>query len=307
MRVVFMGTPDFAVPSLQALASQHEVLVVFSRPDAASGRGGKLLPSAVKTAAVELGIPVETPRTLRDEQVRARLRELAPELIVVAAYGCILPPAVLELPRYGCVNVHGSLLPRWRGAAPVQRAILAGDETAGVCIMRMEEGLDTGDWCLSHSLPIADMNAQELSSALASVGAQLLLRAIDQLQDGSVVWHAQDDALSCYAAKIEKSELLLDPVASVQDNLRRVRASTSAAPARALICGHPITVLRAQAVPDAHADEGCVVLERKRVLLGAADGAFAPTELKPDGKKAMPAAAWRAGLKDVPLEWGRLA
>ena len=326
MRIVFMGTPDFAVPSLRAVAGKHEVLAVFTRPDAASGRGGKLLPSPVKAAALELGIPVETPRSLRDPQAQARLRELEPELIVVAAYGCILPPEVLETPRYGCLNVHASLLPRWRGAAPVQRAILAGDEVTGVCIMRMEQGLDTGDWCLASAVAVGDRNAQELSDVLASEGAKLLLKAIEQLQDGSISWNVQDDAFSCYAAKIEKAELLLDPAVSVQDNLRRVRASNDAAPARALVCGRPITVQEASPcglsdkrspLEDRSAETSCptpavtlepgeVALERKRVLLGAADGAFALLQVKTDGKKAMPAAAWRAGLHDVDPTWERL-
>ena len=166
MRVVFMGTPRFAAEILDELAEFHEIAAVYTRPDAVRGRGKALAPSPVKEVAERRGFPVRTPRTLRDAEVLSELAAFAPDVICVAAYGAILPKDVLDLPPFGCLNVHGSLLPRWRGAAPIERAILAGDEEIGVCIMAMEEGLDTGDYCVCRSLPAGSRTAAELLSLI---------------------------------------------------------------------------------------------------------------------------------------------
>ncbi|MDR2587550.1 MAG: hypothetical protein LBC23_04745, partial [Coriobacteriales bacterium] len=247
MNIVFMGTPAFAVPALEALASERfSVRLVFTRPDAASARGKALLPSPVRLAAENLGIPVVTPRSfyafagdaehsservplfdvygkrIVDAELLAHIAAIDPDFIVVAAYGMVLPPQVLELPRFGCINTHASLLPRWRGAAPIQRAILAGDEQLGVSIMRMEEGLDTGAYCAAATTRAAGKNARELTGELAQMGADLLVDALPRIADGSAEWAEQDESLVTYADKVAKQELALDPADSALTNLRKV-------------------------------------------------------------------------------------
>ena len=192
MRVVFMGTPRFAAEILDELAEFHEIAAVYTRPDAVRGRGKALVPSPVKEVAERRGLPVRTPRTLRDAAVLSELAAFAPDVICVAAYGAILPKEVLDLPPFGCLNVHGSLLPRWRGAAPIERAILAGDEEIGVCIMAMEEGLDTGDYCVCRSLPAGSRTAAELTEELAALGASALLTALAQAEGGNLRWAAPE-------------------------------------------------------------------------------------------------------------------
>ena len=259
-----MGTPRFAAEILDELAEFHEIAAVYTRPDAVRGRGKALVPSPVKEVAERRGFPVRTPRTLRDAAVLSELAAFAPDVICVAAYGAILPKDVLDLPPFGCLNVHGSLLPRWRGAAPIERAILAGDEEIGVCIMAMEEGLDTGDYCVCRSLPAGSRTAAELTEELAALGASALLTAL-----------AQAEALVTYAEKIAKGELNLDPAESAVANDRRVRASGAAHPARAVVAGRPLTVLAARVADDAPADRlgsGAAALLANRLLLGCAEG-----------------------------------
>jgi len=181
VRIVMMGTPAFAVPTLDALLGAHDVAAVYCRPDRASGRGRKVVASPMKEQALAAGVPVEQPATLRDPEAVATLSSYAPDVIVVAAYGLILPPEVLAVPQHGCLNVHGSLLPRWRGAAPVQRAILAGDEVTGVSIMQMEEGLDTGPWCLQVSVPVDEKSADEPAVELARLLVQLSPEPLDKV------------------------------------------------------------------------------------------------------------------------------
>lgn len=315
MRVAFMGTPAFAATVLEELAVHHEVVGVYTRPDAVRGRGGARTASPVKELALKLGLPVFTPKTLRDDQVQGALSALAPDAICVAAYGAILPREVLEIPRFGCLNVHGSLLPRWRGAAPVERAILAGDQETGVCIMRMEEGLDTGDFCICRSVAVGDTPAPELSDELANLGARALITALAHVEAGCARWVRQDAALATYAEKIGKGELDLDPDSSALCNARRVQASGEAHPARCVIAGRNVTVLRAQVVPadDGLADKLCAlaapqaVFLGKRLLLACAQGLLEVTALKPDGKKAMDARAFAAGsaaLRDGVGTWG---
>ena len=296
MRIVFMGTPAFALPALDALAhSTHDLVCVYTRPDAASGRGKALRPSPVKARAEELGAEVRCPASLRDEDEQAALAELACDLVVVAAYGLILPREVLDIPRLGCVNIHGSLLPRWRGAAPVQRAVLAGDAQVGACLMRMEEGLDTGVFHEAGRTEVGLKGAAELSDEIAHMGAAELVRALPAIEDGSYVWERQDDAQATYAEKIEKAELLLDPGLSCAQFMRRVQASGHSAPARCVVCGRETAVLAARPADDALAAGG-VCLGKKRIALGCADGAVEILQVKPQGKKAMEASAWAAGL-----------
>jgi methionyl-tRNA formyltransferase len=226
LRIVFMGTPDFSVPTLQAIIKAgHEVVACYTRaPKAAGRRGLSLTKSPVHELADAHGIPVFTPRTLRDEDEIARFAEHKADVCVVVAYGLILPKPVLDAPRFGCLNLHGSLLPRWRGAAPIQRAIMAGDAQTGVMVMRMEEGLDTGPVAMTYSTSIgADMTAGELHDELSPAGATLAVQALSALEQGELVFTPQPAEGVVYAHKIEKAEARIDwlaPAASVHNRIR---------------------------------------------------------------------------------------
>ena len=226
MRLIFMGTPDFAVPTLIALAeSGHDIAAVYTRAPAPAGRRGlELQPSPVEREARRLGLPVLTPKTLRDEAAQAEFRAHNADAAVVIAYGLILPKPVLEAPRFGCFNVHASLLPRWRGAAPINRAIMAGDKETGVTIMKMDEGLDTGDMAMVDCIAIEpDMTAGDLHDALARLGADLMLRALAALERGTVALKPQPKQGVTYAAKISKDETRIDwnrPWQQVHNHIR---------------------------------------------------------------------------------------
>lgn len=316
MRVVFMGTPKLAADILVEIAQQHEVVCVYTRPDAVRGRGAKLEPSPVKAAAERLGIPVRTATSLRDAEEQAHLAELAPDAICVAAYGCILPREVLEIPRYGCLNVHASLLPRWRGAAPIERAILAGDEQTGVCIMRMEEGLDTGPYCVRRATEVEGKSGAELTDELANLGARALLTGLSVVEQGGAEWTFQDDAAATYAEKLAKDELYPDPAEPAAAMVRKVLASSEAHPARAVIAGRSATVERVALPDDERAaalcdglEQGAVRFAAKRLFLGTGDGAVEVLSLKPDGKKSMDARAFAAGVQGIKAggcTWGRV-
>ena len=307
MRVVFMGTPAFSASILEAIAPVHEVVCVFTRADAVRGRGKKLEPSAVSAAAQRLGIPVRTPANLRDIVEHQAIADCRPDVICVAAYGVILPPEVLAIPKHGCLNVHASLLPRWRGAAPVERAILAGDEETGVCVMRMEEGLDTGDYCISRAIDVADRSASVLTDQVADLGAHALLTALSQLESGTLYWAMQDESKVTYANKIERGELAISPADDVATLCRKVQASSNAHPSRANVAGKALTVLAARsAASDEQSAKFAEGLEPaqvrfagKRLFIGAADGAVELLEVKPDGKQAMTAKAFAAGVQGI--------
>ena len=306
MRIVFMGTPGFAVPILKVLSDKHDVVLVLTRPDAVRSRGRNLEPSPVKAAAQGLGLPVLEARRMTSE-VQDALREAEADVFCVAAYGCILPDEVLTMAPLGCVNVHASLLPRWRGAAPIQRAILAGDEYAGVSIMRIGHEVDSGAYCAQASCPASGKSADELISELAELGAELLVETLPSIADGTAVWTEQDESLVTYAPKIEKAELKLDPAASAEDDARRVLASTDAAPARCSIAGGSVRVLSVRRAEDApRMVAGEFVIASKRLFLGCADGSLEVGELKPDGRRAMDAAAWAAGRHVSSGSWERL-
>jgi methionyl-tRNA formyltransferase len=297
-----MGTPAFAVPTLDALLADHEVVAVYTRPDAGSGRGRRVAPSAVKQRALDAGVPVFQPPSLRDPAAIDALAALAPDVIVVAAYGTILPPEVVDLPPLGCINVHASLLPRWRGAAPIQRAILAGDDVAGVSIMRMEAGLDTGPWCTTDSTPIDGKDAAWLTSELASMGARALAQALPLIASGGCVWEPQNDAFATYATKVTAADVALFPGLTVSDAWRRVRASGPSAPCRAVIGGRRVTVLSA-APATATAPPGSVVADGG-LLLGMADGTLRVETLVPEGRSAMAATDWLRGARLGPdTQW----
>lgn len=306
MRIVFMGTPSFAVPSLVHLVDAgHDVALVVTRPDAVRGRGKKLEPSPVKARALELGLPVIEANRMEPEVIEA-LRAAQADIFCVAAYGCILPDEVLNMAPLGIVNVHASLLPRWRGAAPIQRAILAGDEVAGVSIMRIGHGVDTGAYCAQASTSVAGKHADGLTADLAELGGKLLADTLPALADGSAVWTEQDESLVTHAAKISKAEMRLVPDMHALDCVRHVLASSDTAPARCVIAGKPVRVLDA-AVADASLAAGAVSKQGKRVFIGLADGSVELLEIKPDGKRAMAASAWAAGLQGSDLSWEALA
>lgn len=295
MRVVFMGTPAFAVPSLRAVAARHEVVAVYTRPDRGSGRGRRVAPGAVKEEALATGLPVHQPSSLRDAAEVERLEGLAPDVIVVAAYGLILPREVLDVPPHGCVNVHASLLPRWRGAAPVQRAILAGDAVTGVSIMRMEEGLDTGPYAAVRQVPVGERDAAELTDLLAEVGADALMETLESIGRATVSWTPQDEGSVTYAAKITAADVALDPSLTTEAALRRVRSSGPSAPCRMMLDGRRVVVVRASsATPGpgqgtARCDDWPVV--------GVADGSIVIEELIPEGRGRMSGDAFCRGVR----------
>lgn len=301
MRIVFMGTPEFAVPSLRALAGAHDVRLVLTRPDAVRGRGRRLEPSAVKAAATELGIDVLETKRITDD-VMAAIRAAEPDAIVVAAFGCILPDAVLTAAPLGCVNVHASSLPRWRGAAPIQRAILSGDARAGVSIMRVVHDLDAGAYCRQADVEVGEKSCPQVMGELAELGARELLVALRQMEDGTAEWVEQDESKVTYARKVEKAEMLLDPAATALDNRRRVQTSLDAAPARMAVAGRGVRVLAARVAGD-EASQGEVIVRHGRVIAGCADGAIELLRVKPDGKREMDASAWAAGLHQSQLAW----
>jgi len=226
LRLIYMGTADFAVPALQALAeSRHEVVAVYTQPARPAGRGMKPRPSPVERAALALGLPISTPVTLKEEKTREQLASLEADLAVVAAYGLLLPQVVLDIPSMGCVNLHGSCLPRWRGAAPIQRAIIAGDQESGVTIIQMEAGLDTGPMLAMETMSIGErMTAQELHDGLAELAATMIVPMVDRIAEGGVKATAQPDDGAVYAHKIEKSEGHIDWQQPAVQIDRQVRA-----------------------------------------------------------------------------------
>ena len=251
MRIVFAGTPDFAVPCLQAAARHNEVVAVYTQPDRPAGRGRGLTASPVKQAALERGLPVYQPLSLRDPAAQAELAALQPDLLVVVAYGLILPKAVLDIPTHGCWNVHASLLPRWRGAAPIQRAIQAGDSHSGVCLMQMEAGLDTGPVLLEQSLELAaDETGGSLHDKLAALGAQVLADGLGLLRAGlRPVARPQPAEGVEYAHKLDKAEARLQWSEDAQVLERQVRAFNPWPVAEAQLQGERVRIHAAQAIP----------------------------------------------------------
>lgn len=249
LTVVFAGTPDFAVPAFEAIAaSRHRIVAAYTQPDRPSGRGLKLESSPVKGAALARGIPVEQPATLKDPAAIERLASWRPDVMVVVAYGLLLPQAVLDVPRLGCLNIHASLLPRWRGAAPIQRALLAGDRETGITIMRLEAGLDTGPMLSRQALPIApDETGGSLHDRLARLGGSLIVEALDRLEAGTARFEPQDDAAATYARKLAKSEALIDWTQPAEVLERQVRAFDPWPVAETRLDGQQLRIWRAHA------------------------------------------------------------
>ena len=285
MRLIFMGTPDFAVPTLNALvAAGHDVCAVYSQPPRPANRGKKLTPSAVHKCAEELGLEVRTPTSLKSVDAQAEFAALNADVAVVAAYGLILPQAILDAPTHGCLNVHGSLLPRWRGAAPVQRAILAGDEETGVCIMQMEAGLDTGPVRTTGRTAIVSKTAGQLTAELAELGAELMVKILDDLSAYPAV--AQSNEGVTYAAKIDKAESRLDFSAAAVEVARKVRAFNPVPGAWFQYAGERYKVLKAEII-DSQGIAATVLDDR--LTIACAGGALRPTMIQKAGKPAMSA------------------
>jgi methionyl-tRNA formyltransferase len=283
MRIVFMGSPDFAVPSLDALvAAGHDVVAAYCQPPRPAGRGKAERKTAVHQRAEQLGIEVRTPRTLRDGAEQARFRALDADLAVVAAYGLILPRPILETPKQGCINVHASLLPRWRGAAPIQRAILAGDEVSGVTIMQMEEGLDTGPILSKHELSIAEKNSGQVADELSKIGAALL---VDWIEDPTAP-QPQPEANVTYAAKIDKAEARIDWTQPPEQVERQVRAFNPVPGAWFEANGERIKLLDAAAGSGASGRPGEVLDECLSVACG--EGYVRALLVQRAGKSSMP-------------------
>ena len=283
MRIAFMGTPPFAVPALDALvAAGHEIAAVYTQPPRPAQRGKAVTRSAVHDRAETLGLTVRTPINFRDDADRAAFASLNLDVAVVAAYGLILPQAVLDAPERGCINIHASLLPRWRGAAPIQRAILAGDSMTGVTIMAMERGLDTGPMLLDRATPVADKTAGELTAELAAIGADLIVTALAELEELKAV--PQPDAGVTLAPKIAKAEAHLDLSRSAIDLERAVRAYNPAPGAFVEIGGERLKILAAEVV-DGSGASGTTLDDRLTIACGA--GALRPTLVQRPGKPAM--------------------
>jgi methionyl-tRNA formyltransferase len=301
-----MGTPDFAVPSLAQLIEHHEVLAVLTQPDRPAGRGRKLQASPVKTLALDAGLALMQPRSLRREpEVLARLAELAPDLVVVAAYGLLLPPALLELAPGKALNVHASLLPRWRGASPVAHAILAGDAETGISIMRMEAGLDTGPVIARRSRPIAaDDSSESLTDALATLGAQLLIDCLPAWMSGQLPALAQDEALATHAPRLRKEDGRLrwdeEDAAMLE---RRVRAMSPWPGAFSRWRGERIKILAAAVdaaakVSEPPAAAGSIRQRDGRPIVAAAEGWLRLDKIQLPGRKALPAEVFLRGRPD---------
>jgi methionyl-tRNA formyltransferase len=282
MRIVFMGSPDFAVPSLNALVEAgHEVVTVYSQPPRPAGRGKDERKTAVHERAEELGIEVRTPWTLRDEEEQARFRGLDADVAVVAAYGLILPRPILEAPKAGCINVHASLLPRWRGAAPIQRAILAGDGISGVTIMRMDEGLDTGPILLKRELDIRGKNADQVTEEMANVGAEALIAWLDH----PTAREPQPEDGVTYAKKIDKTEARIDWSRSAEEIERQVRAFSPQPGAWFEANGERIKLLAAAPGTDASGHPGEVLDDCLNIAAG--NGYVRPLLVQRAGRSTM--------------------
>ena len=294
MRVIFAGTPEFAAQALQAIvAAGHEVPLVLTQPDRPAGRGMSLQPSPVKRLALERGLEVFQPLTLKDAQAQARIAQIAADVMVVAAYGLILPQAVLDLPHYGCLNIHASLLPRWRGAAPIQRALLAGDAETGVCIMQMEAGLDTGPVLLRQAIPIAATdNAASLHDRLAALGAELIVATLDRLP---LPAEAQPSAGVTYAHKIEKTEALIDWGRDARELDRHIRAFNPFPGAQARFGGQTVKLWQATPVVGSGEIGQILAVDRDRIVVACGSGALALSELQKAGGKRLPVRDFLAG------------
>ncbi len=299
MRIVFAGTPAFAASALQALiGAGHEIALVLTRPDRPAGRGLKLAAGEVKQLAERARLPLLQPQTLKEPQLLARLHVAGAQAMVVAAYGLILPRAVLELFTVGCINIHASLLPRWRGAAPIQRAILAGDSETGISIMRMEEGLDSGPVYLTQRIPIAAQDtAGTVHDKLAALGARCIVEALPVISDGTLKAVPQSEAGASYAPRITKVEAAIDWRREAVEVDRQVRAFNPFPGAHCAMRGESLKVWRAAVAPGSPAPPGTILrADAQGVVVACGNGALRATELQRAGGKRLAAADFLHGL-----------
>jgi methionyl-tRNA formyltransferase len=296
LRIAFMGSPDFAVPTLEAVLARHEVVAVVTQPDKPSGRGRHVEPPPVKLVAERAGVPVLQPRSARTPEFLEALRAYGPDVAVVVAYGKILPQAVLDVPRHGCLNVHGSLLPRYRGAAPIQWAIIRGETETGITIMKLDAGMDTGPMLLARAVAIGvEDTAGTLAARLAPVGAELMLEALARLEAGTLVETAQDGSLATLAPILKKEDGRIDwtqPATAVRDRVRGVDPWPGAT---ASLDGEVLKMWRPLAVPGGGAPGEVIGADRDGLLVACGDGAVALGELQLPGRKRLGAGAFLAG------------
>jgi methionyl-tRNA formyltransferase len=301
-RTVFMGSPEFSLPILRLLAESYPVTGVVTQPDRPAGRGRALTPPPVKALAEELGLPVIQPARLKEPAAMEQLAAWQPDLIVVAAFGQILRPAVLDLPRYGCINVHASLLPRWRGAAPIQAAILEGDEQTGVTIMRMDPGVDTGPLLSQRSIPIhSDDTAGSLSQRLAGLGAQLLVETLPGYLSGERGPQPQDDSQATYAPMLKKEDGRLDFSQPADRLALRVRAFNPWPGAYTIWQEQPLKVHQASRLDKPSPGPGRTVVHGGQPAVGTSDGLLVLEEVQPAGKRPMPGTVFLNGARS----WGK--
>ena len=297
IRVVFMGSPDFALPSLRALQKTYQVVGVVTQPDRASGRGRELKSPPVKALALELNLPLMQPEKLRQPEAMEQLRLWNPDLIVVAAFGQILKPDVLDLPRYGCINVHASLLPRWRGAAPINAAILHGDEETGVTIMKMDVGLDTGPMLTQRAIRLTrDDTAGSVFESLSRLGADLLIETLPDYLSGKITPRPQPEDGVTYAPMLKKEEGLLDFTRPAEELERRVRAFNPWPGAFMQVDGVLLKVHRAHAEAG-NESAGSRLVYRNQLAVGTGSGLLILDEVQPAGKKSMSGAAFLSGAR----------
>lgn len=300
LKVVFAGTPEFAAEALTALInSEHEVIAVYTQPDRPAGRGRKLKASPVKQVAEKYNLPIYQPESLKSESDQQQLRELNPDVMIVAAYGLILPQVVLDIPRMGCLNIHASLLPRWRGAAPIQRAILAGDTETGITIMQMNAGLDTGDMLSTSTCPIEPSEtAGSLHDKLATLGASSLLKTLDQLLSGKIKAVKQDDSQASYAHKLEKQEAQLDWTLSAEQLDRQIRAFNPWPVAFFLVDDQTVRVWDAEIIDKQGAAGTVLQADKNGVDIACGHNSLRLLKLQPPGKKAMDVASFLNGRSE---------
>ena len=291
LRIIFAGTPEFAAQHLLGLlASNHTIIAVLTQPDRQSGRGKKVQASPVKNIALEHGIEVLQPHTLKDADIQDRMVQLNADVMVVVAYGLLLPQKVLDIPRYGCLNVHGSLLPRWRGAAPIQRAVEAGDQESGVTIMQMEAGLDTGPMLGKAALTLTpNETAGTLHDRLAAIGPPALIATLDAIDAALATAEIQDNALASYAHKIQKSELAIDFNEPAQVLARRIRAFSPSPGCFAMLNGERVKLLQAHAIAGGKHSAGTVVAaDKSGWVIATGEGCLVITMAQFPGARAMP-------------------
>ena len=301
LRIVFAGTPDFAAKHLERLiADDYQVVACYTQPDRPAGRGKKLQPSAVKQVALEKDIPVFQPESFKSEEALAELQALNADLMIVVAYGLLLPKSVLDTPKFGCINVHGSILPKWRGAAPIQRSVLEGDAETGVTIMQMDVGLDTGDMLL---IKTCDIEATDTSGSiyqkLEGIGPQALVESVEKIATGDINPVKQDDSLATYAKKLTKQEALIDWTESAEIIERKIRGYQPWPVAHTEIKGNAIKLWQASFEGNTKEAAGTVIsADKTGIKIATGNGVINITQLQPPGKKAMSASDFLNGRKD---------